>query len=119
MTMYTTTQNNLPVRFSKRIDLGQQVATFSYIEQTGDDEYLVGTYTLPNAVLDYDAIVNAIVSDAYPADKMQAVINNYLLDPSEADTKAEFTAMQELRKKAKAYAKDLLQYVEANNLWRF
>lgn len=117
--MYTTTTDNLPVRFTKRIDLGQQVATFSYIERTGEDEYLVGTYTLPNAVLDYDAIVNAIVSDAYPQDKMQAVINNYLLDPSEADTKAEFEAMQAVRKKAKAYAKDLLQYVEANSLWRF
>ena len=117
--MHITTTDNLPVRFSKRIDLGQQVATFSYIESTGSDEYLVGTYTLPNAVFDYDAIVNAIVSDAYPADKMQAVINNYLLDPSEEDTKAEFEQMQAFRKKAKAYAKDLLQYVKDNNLWRF
>lgn len=109
----------LPSRFSKRIELGQQVATFSVSEKQDDGTYKYQTYTLKPAVLDYDSIVNAIISKEYPNDKMQAVINNYLLDPSNEDTTKEFNDMQAFRKKAKDWAKDLLSYVKDNSLWAF
>ena len=109
----------LPSRFSKNIELGQQVATFSVFDKQDDGTYKYQTYTLKPAVLDYDSIVNAIVSKEYPNDKMQAVINNYLLDTSNEDTTKEFNDMQAFRKKAKDWAKDLLNYVKENNLWTF
>lgn len=112
-------QEQLPIRFSKRIELGQQVATFSVSEKQDDGTYKYQTYTLKPAVLDYDSIVNAIVSKEYPNDKMQAIINNYLLDPSNENTTKEFNDMQAFRKKAKDWAKDLLNYVKENNLWTF
>ena len=109
----------LPSRFSKNIELGQQVATFSIFEKQDDCTYKYQTYTLKPAVLDYDSIVNAIVSKEYPNDKMQAIINNYLLDKSNEDTTKEFNDMQAFRKKAKDWAKDLLSYVKDNSLWTF
>lgn len=109
----------LPSRFSKNIELGQQIATFSISEKQDDGTYKYQTYTLKPAVLDYDSIVNAIISKEYPNDKMQAIINNYLLDPNNEDTTKEFNDMQAFRKKAKDWAKDLLNYVKENNLWTF
>lgn len=109
----------LPSRFSKNIELGQQIATFSVSEKQDDGTYKYQTYTLKPAVLDYDSIVNVIISKEYPNDKMQAIINNYLLDPSNEDTTKEFNDMQAFRKKAKDWAKDLLNYVKENNLWTF
>ena len=109
----------LPSRFSKNIELGQQVATFSVFDKQDDGTYKYQTYTLKPAVLDYDSIVNAIVSKEYPNDKMQAIINNYLLDSSNDETTKEFNDMQAFRKKAKDWAKDLLNYVKENNLWTF
>ena len=60
-------------------------------------------------------VIDAIVSAAYPADKMQAIINNHLfnlsavadsqsLDDNEAEHESEYLAMQEWRKKAKEIA---------------
>ena len=112
-------QEQLPNKFSKRIELGQQVATFTIYDKQDNGTYKYQTYTLKPAVLDYDSIVNAIISKEYPNDKMQAIINNYLLDSSNEDTTKEFNDMQAFRKKAKDWAKDLLSYVKENNLWTF
>lgn len=68
--------------------------------------------------LERDRVVDAIVSAAYPADRMQAVVNNHLLnlaaiaDGGELDAdglehEAEYKAMQEWRVKAKAVAKEV------------
>lgn len=42
---------------------------------------------------------------------MEAVINNYLLDPEDEDAKAEMDAMQEFRKAAKHFADELLNII--------
>ena len=59
----------------------------------------------------YDSIVSAIVSAAYPADKMQAIINNHLLesDDENGEHEAEFKAMQDWRKHAKEIAKEVVE----------
>ena len=59
---------------------------------------------------DYSGIVDALVSHKYPIDKMQAVINNYLLAPEDAYAIDEFNAMQAWRKEAKEIAKEALLY---------
>lgn len=66
-----------------------------------------------------DKVVDAIISSAYPTDKMQAIINNHFanlakiadgkkLDADDEEHEAEYDAMQEWRTKAKAVAKDVL-----------
>lgn len=58
----------------------------------------------------YSGVVDALVQFKYPIDKMQAVINNYLLDPNDAYAIEEFNKMQAWRKKAKEIAKEALLY---------
>lgn len=59
---------------------------------------------------DYSGIVDALVSHKYPIDKMQSVINNYLLDPTDETIVKEFNEMQAWRKEAKEIAKQALEY---------
>lgn len=59
----------------------------------------------------YDGIVNAIVCDHYPADKMQAIINNHLLEGNNEEHEAEFSEMQAWRAKAKSVAKEAVTMI--------
>jgi hypothetical protein len=65
---------------------------------------------IPDGHFEYASIVDALIQHKYPIDKMQAVINNYLLDPNEAYTIDEFNKMQAWRKEAKEIAKEALLY---------
>ena len=67
-----------------------------------------------------DKVIDAIVSEAYPTDKMQAIINNHLvnlatladggkLDNDELAHEEEYNAMQEWRKKAKTVASEVMK----------
>lgn len=69
--------------------------------------------------LERGKVVDAIVSSAYPTDKMQAIINNHFvnlakiadgkkLDADDKEHEAEYEAMQEWRTKAKAVATDVI-----------
>lgn len=62
-----------------------------------------------------DKVIDAIVTEVYPTDKMQAIINNHFanlakkadgkkLDADDEEHEAEYNAMQEWRKKAKEIA---------------
>lgn len=79
------------------------------IRLTEDNEWEWEEISLPFGDPSYDSIVDAMVKYKYPADKMQAIINNYLLDPDESDV-SEFINMQEWRKFSKSYAKQLLNH---------
>lgn len=58
----------------------------------------------------YSGVVDALVQYKYPIDKMQAVINNYLLDATDDYAIDEFNKMQAWRKEAKEIAKEVLEY---------
>ena len=57
----------------------------------------------------YGGIVDALISYKYPIDKMQAIINNYLLDPNDDSVKQEFIEMQKWRSESKQIAKEILE----------
>lgn len=59
----------------------------------------------------YDGIVNAIICDHYPADKMQAIINNHLLESESKEHQEEFAEMQAWRAKAKSVAKEVVSMI--------
>lgn len=65
---------------------------------------------IPAGKWDYSGVVDALVQFKYPIDKMQATINNYLLDPNDAYAIDEFNKMQAWRKEAKEIAKQALEY---------
>lgn len=56
----------------------------------------------------YDDLVNAMITAMYPADRMQAVVNNYLMDPDDIKYKEEFNVMQEWRRMSKETARIIL-----------
>ena len=66
--------------------------------------------TIPIGKWNYAGVVDTLIQYKYPIDKMQAVINNYLLDPSDEYAISEFNAMQAWRKEAKEIAKEALTY---------
>lgn len=65
---------------------------------------------IPSEKYNYGGLVDILVQHKYPIDKMQAVINNYLLDPEDAYAIDEFNKMQAWRKEAKEIAKEALLY---------
>ena len=65
---------------------------------------------VPVGRFDYAGIVDALVIYKYPNDKMQAVINNYLLEPENEEYITAFNEMQAWRKEAKEIAKQALEY---------
>ena len=74
------------------------------------DWYSYEQVKIPNGRFDYGGIVDSLVQYKYPNDKMQSVINNYLLEPDNAEYVAEFNEMQAWRKEAKEIAKQALEY---------
>lgn len=65
---------------------------------------------IPMTMFNYAGIVDALVTYKYPNDKMQSVINNYLLESDNAEYIQEFNDMQAWRKEAKEIAKQALDY---------
>ena len=65
---------------------------------------------IPAGRFDYGGIIDALVTYKYPNDKMQAVINNYLLEPENEEYITAFSEMQAWRKEAKGIAKQALEY---------
>ena len=72
-----------------------------------------------------DKVIDAIISEAYPTDKMQAIINNHFanlakiadgkkLDTDDEEHEAEYNSMQEWRKKAKSVASDVMETYLSN-----
>lgn len=99
-------------------EMGASVYTIVFdVEQNASDAmYEYNVETLKAGILEYGAIVNAIITAYYPQDKMQAVINNYLLDPQDSEAVAEFQTMQQKRAWAKQTAKELMAYAEENGI---
>lgn len=65
---------------------------------------------IPVGKFDYSGVVDSLITFVYPNDKMQAIVNNYLLDPNDSTAVGEFNKMQNWRKTAKELAKEILTY---------
>ena len=57
----------------------------------------------------YGGIVDALINLKYSSAQMTAVINNYLLDPTDESIKKEFNEMQDYRKYAKNIARSIIE----------
>ena len=76
-------------------------------EFINEHKYCYEQVKIPMGRWNYSNCVDALITHKYPNDKMQAVINNYLLDPTDTDALTEFTEMQNYRKYCKELAKQL------------
>lgn len=120
MEKYITMYGDMPEKMVKAIRVYSRPAyiiAFGFCLNDGvSGKYMWYEQQLEPTVWDYGSLVDAIISTYYPQDKMQAVINNYLLDPNNEDSLNEFNAMQEKRAWAKKTAKKLMAYAEENGI---
>ena len=65
---------------------------------------------------DYSALVSALINNEYPADRMDAVRNNYMANQSDMEAADAFTEMQRWRGAAKVIAREALRFAMDNGL---
>lgn len=105
--MEQTTKPNL---VEKEVILGRITYFINLNIEFQDGWYIYDQIKIEYDKWNYSGVVDALVQYKYPIDKMQAVINNYLLDPNDEYAISEFNAMQAWRKEAKEIAKEVLLY---------
>ena len=109
--IYTATE---PQPVERKTHLGMRQRTVNYnIVPLGENsptgyKFKYQAVTLEPGVWNYDAIVSALVTAEYPRDKMDAIVNNYLADPTSDNAIEEMLEMQNWRKAAKQIAKEVL-----------
>lgn len=99
--------NERPDNVEMKLRLGQRQYTVNFNVESAegtDYKYRWQSVTLEPGVWAYGPLVSAIVSERYPEDAMQAVINNYLMEQRTDEAVAEFNAMQCWRAFAKEVA---------------
>lgn len=79
-------------------------------KQIDEETYeLVSTSLLMRAEPTYDTLVSALIRKKFNADKMEAVINNYLADKDDESAITEFTEMQAYRQEVKDFCKAVFE----------
>lgn len=102
--------NNAPNIVDSYTARGINYKTINFDIREVEEGFEWESVDIPQTKWDYSGVVDALVQYKYPIDKMQAVINNYLLDPYDEYAVSEFNKMQEWRKEAKEIAKEALLY---------
>ena len=102
--------NSIPNLVDKIIHRGINFTAINFNIKEVEDGFKWDCVTMPYVDFEYGKIVDAIVTFKYPNDKMQAVINNYLLEPENPEYITAFNEMQAWRKEAKEIAKQALEY---------
>lgn len=115
-----------PFKFTLRRNAGQLQLTLHFcIEHLDPQEgmpadmpefmkrYKFHQVTLPPSEHTYEHIVSAVFNEVYSNDQFQAIIANHLLDPEDEEKEAEYQQLQEFRRAAKQYAKEVLSEIEA------
>lgn len=102
--------NNAPNIVDNYTVRGVNYKTINFDIKEVDEGFEWESVDMPQTKWDYSGVVDALVSHKYPNDKMQAVINNYLLEPENEEYIRVFNEMQAWRKEAKEIAKEALLY---------
>lgn len=102
--------NNAPNIVDSYAVRGVNYKTVNFDIREVDEGFEWESVEIPQTKWNYSGIVDALVQHKYPIDKMQAVINNYLLEPENEEFVTAFNEMQAWRKEAKEIAKQALDY---------
>lgn len=102
--------SNRPNLAEKEIIKGRETFFVNWDIKENDGWYIYDQVEIEFNKWNYSGVVDALITYKYPIDKMQAVINNYLLEPSNEEYIAAFNEMQAWRKEAKEIAKEALKW---------
>lgn len=90
-----------------------------YVELTKDLIYGQQRFTLtledslvifPTGYWDYGTIVDSLIKERYPSDRMEAVTNNYLANQADMESAQAYTEMLRYRGECKVLARELMRY---------
>ena len=85
-------------------------------KQIDEETYeLVSTSLLMRAEPTYENLVSALIRKRYDADKMEAIINNYLAD-KDNDAVIEFDEMQAYRQEVKDFCKTVFEALKEEEM---
>jgi hypothetical protein len=85
-------------------------------KQIDEETYeLVSTSLLMRAEPTYDTLVSALIRKRYDADKMEAIVNNYLVD-KDNDAVIEFDEMQAYRQEVKDFCKAVFEALKEEEM---
>lgn len=85
-------------------------------KQIDEETYeLVSTSLLMRAEPTYDTLVSALIRKRYDADKMEAIVNNYLAD-KDNDAVIEFDEMQAYRQEVKDFCKAVFEALKEEEM---
>lgn len=72
------------------------------------------TVLFPIGLWDYGTIVDTLIKERYPSDKMEAVTNNYLANQADMESAQAYTEMLRYRGECKVLARELMRYSVEN-----
>lgn len=75
-----------------------------------------GTIVFPTGYWDYGTIVDTLIKERYPSDRMEAVTNNYLANQADMESAQAYTEMLRYRGECKVLARELMRYSVDNGL---
>ena len=104
--------NEIPVYAAINLNIIKNEYGFSWDELILPEFALENIYTATNEIKK-NVLISHIIKAYYNDNEMTAIINNYLVDSENPEYKAEFLAMQNIRKIAKETAK----YIVSNGLF--
>lgn len=86
-------------------------------KQINEETYeLVSTSLLMRAEPTYDTLVSALIRKRYDADKMEAIVNNYLADKDDESAVIEFGEMQAYRQEVKDFCKAVFEALKEEEM---
>jgi len=88
----------------------QETRTIAFDIVPAADGYEYETVTVPPGYWSRDGLISLIIEEHYTRDRMDAVVNNYLSDMTNAKHIAAMKEMQDWRTHAKAVANDFFNY---------
>ena len=68
------------------------------------------TIIFPTGYWDYGTIVDTLIKERYPSDRMEAVTNNYLANQADMESAQAYTVMLRYRGECKVLARELMRY---------
>lgn len=68
------------------------------------------TILFPTGYWDYGTIVDTLIKERYPSDRMEAVTNNYLANQADMESAQAYTEMLRYRGECKVLARELMRY---------
>ena len=107
-------KNLIEIKVNKMYAQPQYIVSYRSNKYLYPEEEVRGV-TMQPGIPTRDEVISTIIMDMYPFDKMQAVQNNYLLNPNDEEAVAETNAMQEWRAYAKEIADEFMEYLNENN----